>query len=76
MIVCTRCGFHNEDTDTFCGSCAGFLEWSGEVVAEAQEPEPAAEPEAAPAAEPEPAGFIGTRKGPHRDRREGGGRPD
>ena len=76
MIVCTRCGFHNEDTDTFCGSCAGFLEWSGEVVAEAQEPAPPAEPEAAPAAEPEPRRLHGTRKGSHRDRREGGGRRD
>ncbi len=57
MIVCTRCGYQNEDTDTFCGSCAGFLEWSGEKVAEEQ-------PEAPPAVEAEPeseadrAGFI------------------
>jgi hypothetical protein len=55
MIVCTKCGFENEDSDTFCGSCAGFLEWSGQKV---QEPEPAPEPE--PELEPEEAhqGFI------------------
>lgn len=29
MIVCSRCGFENEDSDAFCGSCAGFLEWEG-----------------------------------------------
>jgi hypothetical protein len=63
MILCTRCGFQNEDTDTFCGSCAGFLEWSGEKVAqEAPEaPEPAPVPTPAPEVTPEPAaptGFI------------------
>ena len=68
MIVCTRCGYQNEDTDTFCGSCAGFLEWSGEKVAEEQ-------PEAPPAAEAEPESEAGsgrlhrTRQGSHRDRR-------
>src|SRR6516164_9829537 len=56
MIVCTRCGFQNEDSDTFCGSCAGFLEWSGQQVEEAAEPEPTPEPEPQP--EPERAGFI------------------
>ena len=56
MIVCTRCGFQNEDSDTFCGSCAGFLEWSGEAVSQAPPPEPVAEPE--PTVEPEHAGFI------------------
>ena len=33
MIVCTRCGFQNLDNDSFCGSCGGFLEWTGEKVA-------------------------------------------
>ena len=48
MIVCKQCGHHNEDNDTFCGSCGKFLEWTGERVAVAQpEPEP-------PAPEPEP----------------------
>lgn len=48
MIVCRQCGHHNEDSDTFCGSCGKFLEWTGERVAVAEpEPEP-------PAAEPEP----------------------
>jgi hypothetical protein len=30
MIVCQRCGFQNESGDTFCGSCAAYLEWSTE----------------------------------------------
>jgi hypothetical protein len=48
VIVCKQCGHHNEDNDTFCGSCGKFLEWTGERIAVAQpEPEP-------PASEPEP----------------------
>ena len=48
MIVCKQCGHHNEDSDTFCGSCGKFLEWTGERVVVAQpEPEP-------PPPEPEP----------------------
>jgi hypothetical protein len=50
VIVCKQCGHHNEDNDTFCGSCGKFLEWSGERVAVAQ-PEP---PPPAPEPEPEP----------------------
>lgn len=51
MIVCKQCGHHNEDNDTFCGSCGKFLEWTGERVVVAQpEPEPPA-----PEPEPEPA---------------------
>ena len=51
MIVCKQCGHHNEDNDTFCGSCGKFLEWTGERVVAAQpEPEPPA-----PEPEPEPA---------------------
>ncbi|OLE35636.1 MAG: hypothetical protein AUG48_10075 [Actinobacteria bacterium 13_1_20CM_3_68_9] len=52
MIVCKQCGHHNEDNDTFCGSCGKFLEWSGERVVVA-EPEP--KPVVAPETEPEPA---------------------
>ena len=57
MIVCKQCGHHNEDSDTFCGSCGKFLEWTGERVVVAQ-PEP--EPAPAPEPEPEPArlGFM------------------
>src|SRR6266545_30260 len=33
MIVCKSCGFHNQDKDSFCGSCGAFLEWTGEKVA-------------------------------------------
>ena len=51
MIVCKQCGHHNEDSDTFCGSCGKFLEWTGERVVVVQpEPEPVA-----PEPEPEPA---------------------
>ena len=59
MIVCTRCGFQNEDSDTFCGSCAGFLEWSGHKV-DAESPEEEPTPEAEPESDPEPdrAGFV------------------
>jgi hypothetical protein len=56
MIICTKCGFHNEDSDTFCGSCAGFLEWSGQQVVPEVEPAPAPEP--GPELEDEHAGFI------------------
>lgn len=49
MIVCSRCGFENEDSDTFCGSCASFLEWEGTKVSQEEPPAPV-EPE------PEPEG--------------------
>ena len=56
MIVCKQCGHHNEDSDTFCGSCGKFLEWTGERVVVAQpEPEPPA-PEPVP--EPAHVGLI------------------
>ncbi|HVA75791.1 MAG TPA: hypothetical protein VNF71_14630 [Acidimicrobiales bacterium] len=52
MIICTKCGFENEDSDTFCGSCAAFLEWAGEKQAvEEPAPEPEPEPEPEPAVE-------------------------
>jgi hypothetical protein len=48
VIVCKQCGHHNDENDTFCGSCGKFLEWTGERVVVAEpEPEP-------PAPEPEP----------------------
>jgi hypothetical protein len=58
VIVCGQCGFENEDSDTFCGSCAAFLEWDGQKVREEQPPaalpgEPA--PESSPSGWPEPA---------------------
>jgi hypothetical protein len=45
VIACTKCGFQNVDTDTFCGSCGGFLEWTGEKSAPPPAPE---EPELVP----------------------------
>lgn len=47
MILCSTCGYENEGSDEFCGSCGAFLEWSGERVAE-PEPEQAPEPEHVP----------------------------
>ena len=44
MIVCNSCGFQNLDSDAFCGSCGGFLEWTGEVVKPPQAEVPEAEP--------------------------------
>ena len=44
MIVCKECGFQSADSDSFCGACGGFLEWTGErqapvaVVDEAEGP--------------------------------------
>ncbi len=35
MIVCKICGFDNEPGAQFCGSCGGFLEWTGESTAPA-----------------------------------------
>jgi hypothetical protein len=32
VIVCRTCGFHNDEADAFCGSCGGFLEFTGEKV--------------------------------------------
>jgi len=57
LIVCKQCGHHNEDNDTFCGSCGKFLEWTGERVAVA-EPEPEPIPVAAPEPEPVRHGLI------------------
>ena len=45
MIVCTKCGLHNDPSDSFCGSCGSFLEWTGTKV---DEPAPA------PATNPQP----------------------
>ena len=50
MIVCRQCGHHNEDSDTFCGSCGTFLEWTGERIVAAEPAPPPPEPEP----EPEP----------------------
>jgi hypothetical protein len=52
VIVCKQCGYRNQDSDTFCGSCGKFLEWTGERVAVAEAPPP---PPAPVEPEPEPA---------------------
>ena len=65
MIVCTKCGFQNLDNDSFCGSCGGFLEWTGEKVA----PPPAAvEPEEQRRAQAQPAESGPDRAGARRAR--------
>src|SRR5215212_1792975 len=50
MIVCRKCGYRNGERDSFCGSCGGFLEWTGEKVAVAVEAAPEQAAEAAPPA--------------------------
>jgi hypothetical protein len=52
MIVCTKCGFTNDASDSFCGDCGEFLEFVGQKV----EPEPAPEPAPAAELEAEPGG--------------------
>jgi len=32
VIVCRTCGTHSAGGDAFCGSCGGFLEWTGDKV--------------------------------------------
>jgi hypothetical protein len=51
VIICKKCGNHNEDRDEFCVSCGAFLEWSGERVAQPAPPPP---PEAPPPPPPPP----------------------
>ena len=51
MIVCTKCGFQNSPSDSFCGSCGSFLEWTGARTEEPAEPAPqpaASEPPSVP----------------------------
>jgi ribosomal protein L37E len=55
VIICKKCGNHNQDQDQFCSSCGTFLEWSGERVVEEAPPPP--EPEPAPPPPP-PAGIV------------------
>ncbi len=35
VIICKKCGHHNQDGATFCESCKAFLEWTGERAVEA-----------------------------------------
>jgi hypothetical protein len=57
LIVCSKCGFENEDSDAFCGSCASFLEWEGQkVVAPVAPPDP--EPSSEPPDGPVHGGII------------------
>jgi hypothetical protein len=53
VIICKKCGHHNEDRDEFCASCGAFLEWSGERVVQPAPPVPQPDPEPAP-----PPGFV------------------
>ena len=57
MIVCTKCGLQNDPSDSFCGSCGSFLEWTGTRIDEpVAVPEPPAAPE--PSSAPEQPGLI------------------
>jgi hypothetical protein len=58
VIVCRQCGHHNEDNDTFCGSCGKFLEWTGERVVVAEPEPPPPPPAATPEPEPAHVGFM------------------
>lgn len=53
VIVCGNCGFKNDATNAFCGSCGQFLEWAGQEVGE-----PAAEREPSPAPPDEAATMV------------------
>ena len=55
MIVCKDCGYKNAGSDSFCGSCGAFLEWSGERV---ERPKPAPTPEPEPEAAPARKGLL------------------
>lgn len=76
MIVCSRCGFRNPDEESFCRSCAGFLEWSGKRDDPPAEPPPA-QPEPVVLAEPVPrGGRIRTAWEALRGEPSGAGAPD
>ena len=51
-VICRRCGFANVAGDQFCGSCGAFLEWEGDVAADA------APPSAATAADDDLVGLV------------------
>jgi hypothetical protein len=55
VIVCKTCGYHNAGSDSFCGSCGAFLEWTGEKV---EVPKPVAAPAPEPEPEPEKKGLL------------------
>ena len=49
MLVCGRCGHHNEDSARFCASCDAYLDFSTSRKVQGDEaPEPAGPPEGAP----------------------------
>lgn len=48
MIVCKICGFDNEPGAQFCGSCGGFLEWTGEQPTPETPPGPTTPPTPTP----------------------------
>lgn len=54
MIVCTNCGFHNDDDDRFCGGCQEYLDWTGTAATTiAEEDHDAPEPD-----EADPKGLV------------------
>jgi len=56
VIVCQRCGFANEDHNSFCNSCGSYLEWAGVVPsADTAEPDRREQQASEPSPEPTPA---------------------
>jgi len=52
VIVCSKCGTHNEATAEFCGGCGSFLEYTGTKVDDSAPAGPAAPPVGPSAAAP------------------------
>jgi hypothetical protein len=55
MLVCGRCGHHNEDSARFCASCDTYLDFSTSRKVQGDEPPPDPAPEAPPEPRDEPA---------------------
>jgi hypothetical protein len=75
VIICKKCGNHNQDQETICSSCGAFLEWSGERVTPPAPPPPVAAPPTttAPPATTAPAPPAASTASPAPPRPAGGG---
>src|SRR5439155_6857451 len=52
VIICKKCGNHNEDGVEFCAACGALREWSGERVGQPDVEPPRPEPDPEPKPEP------------------------